>query len=96
MPTLHFPDPPLADEQVLLRPQQRSDESQVFAGFSDPLCQRFSWPLLEPFTEAHVRAQLDHNEQGRLQGTEISLVIADPAATENVMGATSLYEVDTE
>ncbi|WP_179956664.1 hypothetical protein [Amycolatopsis anabasis] len=52
MPGLPFPDPPLADGTVALRPWRGSDVPQRFAGFADPVCLRFSWPLVEPFTEA--------------------------------------------
>ncbi|WP_245693936.1 hypothetical protein [Actinopolyspora mzabensis] len=51
---MQFPGPPLADEVVALRPWRRSDLSQWFDGFSELLCLRFSWPLVEPLTEAHV------------------------------------------
>ena len=54
MPTLPFPDPPLTDAVVTLRRWRGSDVPQRFAGFRDPLCLRFSFPLTEPFTEEHV------------------------------------------
>jgi len=96
MPALAFPDPPLVDEVVALRPWRRSDVPQRFAGFSDPLCLRFSWPLVEPFTEAAVAARFDEQEAARLRGEELNLAVADPTELDQVWGGASLYGVDLD
>lgn len=89
-----FPDPAPADEVVALRPWRRCDVPQRFAGFSDPECLRFSWPLVEPFTEAHVWARFDAQEQARLHGEELDLAVVDPIEPEHVWGGVSVYDVD--
>ncbi|MEV5752372.1 GNAT family protein [Actinoallomurus sp. NPDC052308] len=94
MPTLSFPDPPLADGIVALRPWRRSDAPQRFAGFSDPLCLRFSWPFVEPFTEAHVVESFDEQEDARLRGEELDLAIVDATDPDHVWGRVSMYDVD--
>ncbi|WP_019856201.1 GNAT family N-acetyltransferase [Actinopolyspora mortivallis] len=96
MVALSFPNPPLADEVVALRPWRKADIPQRFAGFSDPVCLRFSWPCSEPFTEAHVRADLEEHERGRLEGREVNLAVVDVAARDHVWGGAAVYEVDGE
>jgi RimJ/RimL family protein N-acetyltransferase len=94
VPALPFPDPPLDDDFVLLRPWRRTDTRQRYEGFSDALCQRFSSPRIEPTTEADVAAAYEHNEQERLAGEALNLAVVDAARPERVWGAVSVYDVD--
>lgn len=94
MPALPFPDPPLADEVAALRPWRRSDAPHRYAGFSDPCCLRFSWPLVEPFTEEHVLGRFDEQEQAQLRGEELNLAVVDVADHNHVWGGASVYDVD--
>lgn len=94
MPSLPFPHPPLADEVVALRPWRRADTTQRFAGFSDALCLRFSWPLVEPFTEAHLR--FDAQEEARLRGRELNFAVVDTTDLDHVWGGASMYDVDID
>lgn len=94
MPALSFPDPPLGDDTVVLRPWREADIPQRFAGFSDPDCLAFSWPLTEPFTEAHVVANLRVEERLRLQGSDVHLAVADAGDPDVVFGGCSLYDVN--
>jgi RimJ/RimL family protein N-acetyltransferase len=96
MPMLSFPDPQLADGDVLLRPWRKSDDPQRFEGFSDPMTLRFSWPLTEPFTEAHVAPQFEARETDRLAGTSLNLAIVDASDPGKVWGGTSFYDVDLD
>jgi hypothetical protein len=73
MTALPFPDPPLADGLVALRPWRRTDLPRRFAAFDNPACLAFSWPLTEPFTEAHVASRFHREEVTRLRGTDVSL-----------------------
>ncbi|WP_433043274.1 GNAT family N-acetyltransferase [Dactylosporangium sp. CS-033363] len=91
---LPFPDPDLTDGTVLLRPWQERDTPQRYAAFSDELCQRFSWPHVEPITEAQVHAALADNERDRLAGASLNLAVVDPADPARIWGAASLYDVD--
>lgn len=93
---LLFPDPALADAVVALRPWDRLDVPRRFAGFRDPLCLRFSWPLAEPFTEAHVLGRFDEEERARLRGEELSLAVVDAADRRMVLGGASIYEVNVD
>ncbi|WP_024804829.1 GNAT family N-acetyltransferase [Nocardia sp. BMG51109] len=89
---LPYPDPPLSDGVVLLRPWRESDLGQRFAGFSDPLCLRFSWPLVRPLTEADVVARFAAEEFAREGGHELSLAVADAGDPDRVWGGTSVYD----
>lgn len=94
MPELPFPDPPLTDGVVALRPWQWADTAQRFAGFSDPVCLRFSWPFVEEFTQADVRAQLREQERARVRGESLDLAVVDADDLDHVWGAGSVYGVN--
>jgi RimJ/RimL family protein N-acetyltransferase len=94
MAPLEFPDPALTDGFVLLREWREQDARQRYEGFTDPLCQRFSWPGTEPSTPAHVAAALVHDEQERRAGTVLGLAIADAFDPDLICGGASLYDVD--
>ncbi len=91
---LPFPDPPLTDDDLMLRPWRRSDERRRFEAFSDPLIQRFSWPSAEPFTLEHLAGRFDVQEADRLAGISLNLAIVDAAHPDTIWGATSCYDVD--
>jgi RimJ/RimL family protein N-acetyltransferase len=93
VPALAFPDPPLTDGVVLLRPWREDDAAQRYAGFADELCQRFSWPGAEPVTEADVAAAYERNEQERQAGTALNLAVADAGQPGRIWGAASVYDV---
>lgn len=94
MPALSFPDRPLDDGVVVLRPWRPADTAQRFDGFSDPLCLRFSWPLAEPFTRAHLEAHARETEEARLRGESIDLAVVDARDRDRVWGGASVYDVD--
>ncbi|GAB3845953.1 GNAT family N-acetyltransferase [Dactylosporangium cerinum] len=93
MAALAFPDPPLTDGVVLLRPWRDDDAAQRYAGFADELCQRFSWSRVEPVTEADVAGAYARDERARLAGESLNLAVADAARPERVWGAASVYDV---
>ncbi|SFD69404.1 Protein N-acetyltransferase, RimJ/RimL family [Actinopolyspora alba] len=90
---LPFPDPPLSDDAVALRSWTTSDARQWFDGFSDPLCLQFSWPLVEPFTIAHVQQDMVEHEKMRLRGEAINFAVVEATDHELVLGGASIYEV---
>lgn len=96
MPALSFPDPPLTDGIIAVRPWRKSDVPQRFEGFSDPLCLRFSWPLVEPFTEAHVLGRFDEEEESRLRGEDLNFAVVDATDPDHVWGGASVHEVDLD
>lgn len=94
MPELLFPDPELTDGVVSLRAWRPSDHAQRFAGFSDPLCQRFSWGSSEPFTEQHQLSWAGGEEESaRLRGEAIGFAIVDAGDLGRVWGGASIYDV---
>ncbi|GAB1509921.1 GNAT family N-acetyltransferase [Actinophytocola sp. KF-1] len=94
MPALPYPDPPLGDDVVVLRPWRAADVPGRFAAFDNPECLRFSWPLLEPFTQAHVAAGMRVEARLRAEGTDVHMAVADAADPDGVLGGCSLYDVD--
>jgi RimJ/RimL family protein N-acetyltransferase len=96
VPALRFPAPQLGDEVVLLRPWREADVPAKLAAFADPVVQRFSWPLLTPYTEADARNHFVEQELARLRGDELSFALVDPADENMVRGGASLYDVDLE
>ncbi|GAA3453400.1 hypothetical protein GCM10018962_52330 [Dactylosporangium matsuzakiense] len=90
---LAFPDPPLADDLVLLRPWRDADAAQGFEAFSDEQCLRFSWPRTEPPVLADFLAAASSNEAARLAGAAINFAVAPAAAPDRIWGAASVYDV---
>ncbi len=93
MPALIHPPSPLSDGVVALRAWRLTDIPQRFAGFDDPLCLRFSWPLVGAFTEDHVRTRFAVEEAARSRGEEIAFAIVDAPDPDRVLGGCSLYDV---
>lgn len=96
MSALRFPEPPLVDGVVALRAWRTADAAQKLAGFSDPLCQRFSWSRVEPYTEAHALAGFEEQEQARLRGEELNLAVVDATTLDRVWGGASVYDVELD
>ncbi|MFI5909727.1 GNAT family N-acetyltransferase [Dactylosporangium sp. NPDC051541] len=94
MPALPYPDPPLADALVLLRPWRDEDAGQRYAAFTDAETLRYSWPLLDPPTPAAVTASAAQNETDRLAGLSINFAAVSPADPDHVLGAASVYDVN--
>ncbi|MGD9696409.1 MAG: GNAT family N-acetyltransferase [Thermoleophilia bacterium] len=91
MPELRHPDPPLADEGVLLRPWRRADAPAMVAAYADPLVHGFSWPYERGYTARDAHAFLDRQESARLRGEGIDFALADPDAPEVLLGGASMY-----
>ena len=84
MTALRLPDPPLADERVLLRPWQVPDLALIEQASRDPaITVGTSVPV--PYSEAAGDAWLARQHAQREQRTGISLAIAD-AATGRAIG----------
>jgi RimJ/RimL family protein N-acetyltransferase len=96
VPALEFPDPPLSDHAVTLRRWRASDTDQMVAGFSDALCQQFSWPRVEAYTKAHALENFAEQECARLRGEGLSLAVVDAGNLDRVWGAASIYDVNLD
>jgi len=70
------------------------DAPQRWAGFTDPLCLRFSWPGTAPPALADVVEATRRDEEERLAGRSLTLGITDAGDPETLWGNISLYDVD--
>jgi RimJ/RimL family protein N-acetyltransferase len=90
---LSFPDPPLRDDDIVLRPWQESDVPAIVEACSDPLVARFIPTVPSTYTEEDARNWLASQEPNRLAGRALEMAVAD-ALTEDVLGAIAAH-VDT-
>ena len=93
VPAIAFPDPALTDGVVALRPWRPADAEARYAGFTDPLCLQFSWPYVEPPTEADVAGAFARNEDERRCGVGINLAVVDAVDQDAIWGAASVYDL---
>ncbi len=85
---LLLPDPPLADERVLLRPLVEGDVADVVEGCRDPLVQRFT-RVPASYTADDARAFIGGASDRRAHGVSLELAIAG-AADERLEGVIGL------
>jgi RimJ/RimL family protein N-acetyltransferase len=93
---LQFPDPPLADEFVLLRGWRTDDVPERLMGYADPSVQRFSWPGTTEYTEADAHRFYAYQEQTRVRGEELSFAFVEPSDADAVLGGGSVYGINPE
>jgi RimJ/RimL family protein N-acetyltransferase len=94
VPALPFPEPPLSDGVVSLRPW-REDDAAVKAGWaSDPEVLRWAG-LPEDYTEAAARDLVADLEASRLAGRQIALAIVE-ASSDRVLGSCDVRYLDPE
>ncbi len=96
MGDLAFPDPPLADEVVLLRAWSAEDVPSAVMEFADPSVQRFSWTRTTAYTEADAHDFFDHQARARVRGEELHFAFAEPSDPHRVLGGGSLHDIDRE
>lgn len=94
MPELEFPDPPLADDVVLLRPWERADVPRNLMRFADPGVLRFCWSHVRDYTEADACGFFAHQAQTRMRGEELSFAFVPPREPRTVLGGGSVYDID--
>jgi len=92
MPELRFPDPPLADDTVRLRPWSVDDVGAAHRATQDPLISRFTRVPADQ-TQDDVRLFLATQEPARAAGRALGLVIAG-ARTGELLGSVGLLGVD--
>lgn len=78
---------------VALRPWRERDLPALLEAFSDPLVQRFSWPGVEPYTEADARAFIADRTLWLSDGTCADVACVEPADDEAILGGASIYEI---
>jgi len=96
VPELPFPDPPLADDIVLLRAWSADDIPAAVMAFADPSVQRFSWARATGYTEDDARSFFEHQEAARVRGEELNFAFAEPEDSTVVLGGGSVYDIDLE
>jgi RimJ/RimL family protein N-acetyltransferase len=93
MPELPFPDPPLTEGAVALRPWRPDDAPFVVRACQDPLISRYSPAIPFPYSEADALAWLDSQEPARLAGGHLDLAVVHAKSNEP-LGAISIGKVD--
>ncbi len=77
MPALAYPDPPLADGSITLRPWSEADIPAIVAACQDPLMPRFLIDLPWPYGESDARGWLASQAPQREAGAGMDLAIVD-------------------
>jgi RimJ/RimL family protein N-acetyltransferase len=94
MPELPFPDPPLTEGAVALRPWTLDDARFIAQACQDPVISRYSPTIPFPYTEADALEWLHSQEPVRRAGRHLDLAVVRAGSREQV-GAISLANVDT-
>lgn len=87
MTELRFPDPPLADDTIRLRPWSETDVGAAWRATQDPLIPRFT-RVPENQTEDDLRRFLAEQEPARSAGESLALAITD-AGTDTFLHTAS-------
>jgi RimJ/RimL family protein N-acetyltransferase len=94
MPPLPYPDTPLRDETIALRPFAEPDVPAIVAGVQDPEVPR--WTVIpSPYGESDAHEFLGSLEQRRQAGIELGLAIV-PAGGGDLLGSVGLLNVAWE
>jgi RimJ/RimL family protein N-acetyltransferase len=93
MPELRFPDPPLTEGVIALRPWALDDAPFVARACQDPSISRYSPNIPFPYTEADALDWLKSQEPARLAGRHLNLAVVRAGSSEE-LGAISLGNVD--
>jgi len=90
---LAFPDSPLTDGVVALRPWEPRDLEFVVQSCQDPEVSRYSPVIPFPYVEADARGWFEIQDPGRLAGDSLDFAVSE-AATGRPLGAIGLHKVD--
>lgn len=85
MPAIPFPDPPLTDGVVALRPWTAVDASDIAACCQDPEIPRWTH-VPSPYRLEDAQLFLAESERSRVSGKELSLAVTD-AVSKELLGA---------
>jgi RimJ/RimL family protein N-acetyltransferase len=81
MPQIEYPNPPLQDGEVLLRPWRQSDSAAVTAACQDPLIARYTL-VPSPYREEHALGWFEEAERQRREGIGLHFVVVDSEDSE--------------
>jgi RimJ/RimL family protein N-acetyltransferase len=87
-----YPDPPLCDEIVLLRPWREEDIPSVVRAASDPSIERWNH-LPQPFDDAAVRSWFVSIPEQLEAGEAIKLLMVNRRHEAELFGAVALFNI---
>lgn len=90
---LEPPDPPLAVDELELRPWRPPDAAALVAAWHDPEVMRWS-PVPEPRDEVAALRWIEAEPLRRQRGLALDLVVVEAARPEEVLGEVGLSSVD--
>ena len=89
---MHPPDPPLADEEVLLRPYEPEDAHAVAEGFGHESVTRW-FPVPVPFTLAEAEAFIERSQTRWKTGEQASFAVVDRHEGD-LLGGVDVDDID--
>lgn len=92
MPRIEYPQPPLADGRIALRPPRESDVDAVTAACQDPLIVRYTL-VPSPYSPDDAREWLRSAERELKEGSGLHLAAVD-AGTSKFCGAVGMSEIN--
>jgi RimJ/RimL family protein N-acetyltransferase len=95
VPALAFPDPPLTDGVIALRPFTEADNAAHVEICQDPEIARFT-TVPSPYGETDARAFLQLVADGVAAGTLIVLAVVDAADHGVLLGSVGLHAISPE
>jgi RimJ/RimL family protein N-acetyltransferase len=91
VPSIPLPDPPLADDELRLRPWSLGDVPTVTAACQDPEISR--WTVVpHEYTAEHATEFIATRESDRMAGTEIAFAVVDHGGA--LLGAIGMSNFD--
>lgn len=93
MPALAYPDPPLRDEHVLLRPWREEDLPAIAEAADDAAIARWNH-LPQPYDLAAVRRWYESIPAGLAAGSTLRMLIADARDERRVLGAIAVFGLE--
>jgi RimJ/RimL family protein N-acetyltransferase len=90
---LRFPDPPLADDAITLRPKALADADALVAACQDPEIPRWT-RVPRPYGRAHAIEWIEGSGETLAKGTSIDWLAVD--AGDTVLASVGLMEIDSE
>ena len=92
-PALPLPDPPLADDEVVLRAPAEADVAAVLEACQDPDIQHFTF-VPAPYEEEHARGWVGGSAAARADGSALALVVAAAAEPARLLGTIGIVRPD--
>jgi RimJ/RimL family protein N-acetyltransferase len=92
-PALPLPDPPLADDEVVLRAPAAADVPAVLEACQDPDIQHFTF-VPAPYEEEHARGWVARSAAARADGSALALVVAAASEPARLLGTIGIVRPD--